>query len=105
DSEKHQLKDMAELFITAMSDWPTYNLNSIKNYISELYIFYGEPITLEKIDSKNIDLKTETDISKFASGSSIAEMIQFSKFYYNETDFENIIALILNHYFYKRAGR
>ena len=97
DKNEHQLKIIANLFLEAMNDWPTYNQDLISEFLKELKDFYGFPITLEKIDTKHKALD-EKDAWKIESGSSIAEMIEFSKLYLNEKEFEKIVENILAYY-------
>lgn len=98
DSTNHKLKEIAELFLEAMTDWPTYNQELISEFITEIKDFFGSPLTLKKIDSKQMDFNIEENIWRKESGSSIAEMIEFSKLYYDETDFDKIVFNILNYY-------
>ncbi len=95
DTENSKLKEIAELFLTAMNDWPTYNLEEIDTFLLELKEYFGNPLTLDKISSKEFQ---NVNAWKHESGSSIAEMIEYSKLYYNETDFDVILDLILNNY-------
>jgi hypothetical protein len=95
DDKKHKVKEIATLFLNAMNDWPTYNQTNLFEFISELKEFYGNPITLKRIDAKKFDGQNAWNIE---SGSSIAEMIEISKLFHNESDFEKIIELFLNHY-------
>lgn len=98
DSNTHQLRDIALLFISAMTDWPTYNQISINDFISELKEFYSFDLSIEVIDSKTIDFNIEENVWKNEAGSSISDMIALSILYYGETDFDTIIQNILNYY-------
>ena len=95
DTKNSKLKEIAELFLTAMTDWPSYNLEEIDKFILELKEYYGNPLTLDKISSKRF---RNENAWRHESGSSIAEMIEYSKLYYKESDFDTIINLILNYY-------
>lgn len=95
DTKNSKLKEIAELFLNAMNDWPTYNLEEIDKFILEIKEYFGNPLTLDKISSKKI---LNENAWKHESGSSIAEMIEYSKLYYNETDFDTIINMILSYY-------
>ncbi len=97
DENEHELKKLAILFLEAMNDWPAFNQDLISEYLQELKDYFGFPITLEKIDSK-IKFFDGKNGWKIESGSSIAEMIEFSKLYLNEIEFEVIIQNILNYY-------
>ncbi len=98
DSNTHHLRDIALLFISAMTDWPTYNQTSINDFISELKEFYSFDLSIEVIDSKTIDFNIEENVWKNEAGSSISDMIALSILYYGETDFDTIIQNILNYY-------
>lgn len=95
DTKEHKLKDIATLFLNAMSDWPTYNQTEITEFIKELKIYFGSPLTIEKIDKKKFDRLNAWQIE---SGSSIAELINISTIFYNQSDFDKIIENILNFY-------
>ena len=97
DENEHESKKLAILFLEAMNDWPTFNQDFISEYLQELKDYFGFPITLENIDSKNKVFDGKNGW-KIESGSSIAEMIEFSKLYLNEIEFEVIIQNILNYY-------
>ncbi|MCZ8197004.1 MAG: hypothetical protein O9267_05320 [Flavobacterium sp.] len=97
DENEHELKKLAILFLEAMNDWPAFNQDFISEYLQELKDYFGFPITLEKIDSKNKVFDGKNGW-KIESGSSIAEMIEFSKLFLNEIEFEVIIQNILNYY-------
>ncbi|TRX37487.1 hypothetical protein [Flavobacterium restrictum] len=77
---------------------PTYNQEIISEFITELKDFFGSPLTLIKIDAKIIDFNIDENVWRKESGSSIAEMIEFSKLYHNENDFDKIVFKILNYY-------
>ena len=98
DSENHKLKDITLLFLGAMNDWPTYNLDSIDEFIVQLNAFFGSALTLEPLDAKEIDFDVESNAWRAESRSQIAEMIEHSKLYYNEANFENIVSNIMSYY-------
>lgn len=98
DTTSNKTKQIAELFLTAMNDWPTLNQNEIADFIKEVKEYFGSPLTLEKIDAKNKSEIDEMNFWRIESGSSIAEMIEFSKLYFNETDFDKIVSDILIYY-------
>lgn len=97
DNSKHKLKDIAELFLTAMNDWPTYNQVRIDEFINELKEHFGEPLSIEKIKVKKLKMDTQNSWRN-ESGSSICEMIELSKLHYGEMDFDKIIANIFDYY-------
>lgn len=52
DTTSNKIKQIAELFSTAMNDWPTYNQNEITDFVKEVKEYFGSPLTIEKIDAK-----------------------------------------------------
>jgi thiol-disulfide isomerase/thioredoxin len=105
DTTSNKIKQIAELFLTAMNDWPTYNQSEITDFIKEVKEYFGSPLTIEKIDAKNRNEIDEVNFWRIESGSSIAEMIEFSKLYFNETDFDRIVSDILSYYSKKEINK
>ena len=105
DTTNNKLKQLAELFLTAMNDWPTFNQTEITEFIKEVKEYFGSPLTLEKIDAKNRNEIDEVNFWRNESGSSIAEMFEFSKTFFNETDFDKIVSNILNYYGKKEISK
>lgn len=97
DSSNGRVKEIAELFVIAMNDWPTLNQTQIREFVSELEEFYGYPITCERIDNKNQEIAIEQDIWRHESGSSIAEVIDISSRFENENDFEKIVQGLIDY--------
>ena len=95
DVKNHTLKDIATLFLTAMNDWPTYNQTEIKDFIKELKEHFGTPLTIEKLDAKKFNGKNAW---QFEAGSSIADLIDISTKFFNESNFDKIIENILSYY-------
>lgn len=95
DKKEHKLKELAELFLNAMTDWPTFNQTEIVNFTSELKDYFGTPLTIEKIVNKQFNGSNAWQIE---SGSSIADLIDISTKFCNESNFDNIVANILNYY-------
>lgn len=98
DTNTQETKDLTELFLNAMIDWPSYNQTKIADFVKELKDFYGHPLTLEKIDNKRVDLSKEHDAWRLESGSSIAEMMEKAKLFLNESDFDKTIQHLLEYY-------
>lgn len=97
DSNNHKIKELAELFWSAMNDWPTYNQINIKDFILEMYDYYGYPLNIDKIKQKKLNLSNDSDVWRQESGSSITEIIDISTRLENEPDFENILNQILKY--------
>lgn len=98
DAKVHKTKELAELFLNAMNDYPTYNQNVIAEFVVDLKNYFGLPLTLNAIDSIKPDLTNELDVWRQESGSSIAEMIELSTQFCNEGDFDKIVQNILTYY-------
>lgn len=95
DCEEYGIKEIAELFLEAMNDWPTLNQERIVDFIEEFKAYFGEPITIKKIDSFKFNGKNAWH---FEAGSLITEMIKLSQKNWNESDFNKIMQRILNYY-------
>ncbi|WP_416864620.1 MAG: hypothetical protein ACMVP2_18810 [Imperialibacter sp.] len=44
-----ELREIAELFASAMQDWPTPDIESISQFVSELSAYFGQPITEQRL--------------------------------------------------------
>ncbi len=95
DTKEHKVKDIATLFLNAMNDWPTMNQTLIAEFIGELKTFFGTPLTIEKLNPNKFNGQNAWNLE---AGSSIAELIDISIRFCNESDFDKIINNILNHY-------
>jgi hypothetical protein len=98
DKEDHKLKDIAKLFLNAMTDWTTLNQTNIPEFILELKQYFGTPLTITKIKNKPLNLSEKHASWRHEAGSSIQELISISESYYNESDFDQIIKTVLNYY-------
>lgn len=95
DAKDHKQKDIATLFLDAMNDWPTYNQKEIADFIRELKDYFGTPLTIEKISAKKFDGQNAWQIE---AGSSIADLIDISTKFCNQSDFDKIIENFLKYY-------
>ena len=95
DTENHKVKDIANLFLNAMNDWPTMNQTLITDFIRELKNYFGEPLTIEKLDSNKFNGQNAWQLE---AGSSIADLIDISTQFCKESEFDKIIDIILNYY-------
>jgi hypothetical protein len=95
DTEEHEVKDITTLFLNAMNDWPTMNQTLISDFIGELKTFFGTPLTIEKLNTNKFNGQNAW---KLESGSSIANLIDISTRFCNESDFDKITDNILSHY-------
>ena len=98
DTKNHYLKDITTLFLSAMQDWPTINQTNIEDFIKELKNYFGTPLTIEKIDSHKLDISNNLSVWRNEAGSSIADLIDFSTKFCNQSNFDEIIENILNYY-------
>ncbi len=95
DAKDHKQKEIATLFLNAMNDWPTYDQKEIADFIKELKDYFGNPLTIEKISAKKFEGQNAWQIE---AGSSIADLIDISTKFCNQSDFDKIVEKILNHY-------
>ena len=95
DTKDHKLKDIATLFLNAMNDWPTFNQKDISDFIKELKDYFGTPLTIEKITAKGFDGQNAWQVE---AGSSIADLIDISIRFCNQSDFDKIVDCFLNYY-------
>ncbi|WP_276976465.1 hypothetical protein [Flavobacterium filum] len=95
DVKNHKQKDIATLFLSAMNDWPTFNQKNIADFVKELKAFFGTPLTIKKITSKQFDGQNAWQIE---SGSSIADLIDISTRFCNQADFDKIVDSYLEYY-------
>ena len=98
DSKEHKLKDIATLFLNAMNDWPTINQTEIADFIQELKEYFGDPLTIHKIAAANRDISNDLDVWRYGAGSSVADLIDISTRFCNQSDFDKIIDSFLNYY-------
>lgn len=95
DKKDHKIKELAVLFLNAMTDWPTYNQTEISKFVNELKDYFGTPITIENIAIKQFNGNNAWQVE---SGSSIADLIDISTKFSNESNFDNIVNNIINYY-------
>lgn len=93
DKAEHKVKDIAELFVNAARDWDTSNQTNISDFIRELKRYFGSPLTREKITNKQLDNSWRDE-----AGSSIFAMIDLSERFYDQSDFDKVLANILSYY-------
>lgn len=95
DVKDHKQKEIATLFLNAMNDWPTYNQIKIIDFIKELKDYFGTPLTIEKISAKKFDGQNAWQIE---AGIPIADLIDVSTNFCNQSDFDKIVEKFLNYY-------
>lgn len=94
DKKDHKLKDIATLLLNAMNDWPAYNQTDIQDFVKDLKVYFGSPLTIEKINKKFNDYNAW----QIEAGSSIAALIETSTRFFNQPDFDTILDNVLNFY-------
>jgi len=97
DTQDHNIKNLAELLIMALNDWPRETLE-IDPIIKEMKAYFGEPLTVERLKSKRFDNSMPLNSWRLEAGASLWEMIELSTKLENESDFDKILARILDHY-------
>lgn len=95
DKVDHKLKNIAQLFLNAATDWDTINQIELSEFIRELKEYFGSPLTKEKIASKPFD---NNKAWRHEAGSSIIEMINLYESFSNQVEFDKIIADIFSYY-------
>ena len=95
DTAEHKAKNIATLFLNAMNDWPTMNQTLISDFIRELKAYFGTPLTIEKLDAKKFNGQNAWQLE---AGSSIADLIDISTKFCNESEFDKIMDNILDYY-------
>ncbi|PSR55140.1 hypothetical protein AHMF7605_17325 [Adhaeribacter arboris] len=81
-----------------MNDWPTYNQTKIADFVQELKVYFGNPLTIDSIYRKELDPKDGLDLWRHEAGSSVAEMIHISTRFEGESNFDKILQQLLNYY-------
>ncbi len=95
DTKEHKLKDIATLFLMAMNDWPTRNQTKIADFVQEIEHYFGTPLTIQKLNNSSPNGQNAWQLE---AGSSIAELIDISTNFYNQSEFHKIVDNILNYY-------
>jgi sulfur relay (sulfurtransferase) DsrC/TusE family protein len=89
DGENSRTKQAAELLVTAMNDWLTFNQKTIVEFVSEFKNDYGNDPTIE-----NLNRKITSEAWKEESKSSIIDMLEL----FPSHSFSEIIEDIINRY-------
>lgn len=97
DTGNHSIKKLAELLIMALNDWPRETLK-IDATIEEMKAYFGEPMTVERLKSKRFDYSMPYNSWRLEAGASLWQMLELSAKVENETDFDKVVARILDYY-------
>jgi len=97
DTRDHPIKKLAELLIKALNDWPRTDLD-IEAKIDDMKAWFGEPLTVAQLKSPPLTFSMQSNSWRLEAGASVIEMIELSTKLENESDFDEILARILNYY-------
>ena len=98
DETDHILKDIAQLFLSALRDWPTDTHQDIVKCIQEFKDYFGDPFTF--VDGRIINIIHFPTYSSWRgeAGWAITKMIELSIQHFNTADFDVIVDRVLSHY-------
>ena len=98
DKSDHVLKDIAQLFISALRDWPTDNSRDIVKCIQEFKDYFGDPFTF--VDGRIINIIHFPTYSSWRgeAGWAITKMIELSIKHFDTADFDVIVDRVLSYY-------
>ncbi len=99
DKAEHKLKDIAQLFLNAATDWDTFTQTDISDFVKELKQYFGSPLTKEKITDKPLDNAWRQE-----AGSSIFQMLNLSESFCNQCEFDKILNDVLSYYEQQMQG-
>lgn len=97
DRQEHQLKTIAELFLQAANDWPTFDQTEISDFVNELKKYFGDPLTKENISTKAVSIN-DHNAWRHEAGNSIVEMMSLAERSYRESNLEKIVIKIVDYY-------
>ncbi|MCV9385355.1 hypothetical protein [Reichenbachiella ulvae] len=87
-----ELRGLAELLITSMNDWPTQNLESIKQFIDELSSYFGRPITKKRLNSVSF---SGTNSWELESKASLEELLSTASAIFGTNTIEGMVEQLL----------
>lgn len=97
DETDHILKDIAQLFLNALRDWPTDNSHDIVKCIQEFKSYFGDPFNI--VDGRITNIVKAPDWTwRGEAGWAITEMIKLSIQHFNTADFDAIVDRMLSYY-------
>lgn len=100
DTSNNNFKTSAEFLLSAISDWPTLNLQEPNELISELKNEIKDKLTYVALEKYLKVLRPEYDSWKMESISSLLEMFDFNRnnIIDKKVELESIISKITKHY-------
>ncbi len=98
DETEHIIKDIAQLFLSALRDWPTDTHQDIVKCIQEFKDYFGDPFTF--VDGRIINIIHFPTYSSWRgeAGWAITKMIELSIKHFDTADFDAIVDRMLSHY-------
>lgn len=98
DETDHFLKDIAQLFLSALRDWPTDTHQDIVKCIQEFKDYFGDPFTF--VDGRIINIIHFPTYSSWRgeAGWAITKMIELSNKHFDTSNFDAIVDRVLSHY-------
>lgn len=89
DETDHILKDIAQLFLSALTDWPTDTHHDIVKCIQEFKDYFGDPMPF--VDSRSINRIKVEGWWQEEAGASLRQMIDLSIKHFDTADFDAIV--------------
>jgi hypothetical protein len=100
DSTENKFKTSAEFLMSAVTDWPTLNLQEPKDLIAELKHEIKEKLTFDNIESYLKNLNPNNDAWKMEAVTALLEMFDFDRKGINDKSIalEIIVDKLTQHY-------
>lgn len=100
DLNENKFKTSAEFLISAITDWPTFNLQEPKDLIAELNNEIKGKLNFENIEHYLKGLNTNNDLWKIEAATALLKMFDLEPEakYDNSIDLEIIIEKLTQHY-------
>ncbi len=100
DSTENKFKLLAELLMSAVNDWPTFNLKEPKDLITELRREIKEKLTFDNLERYLKKLKLHNDAWKMEAVTALLEMFEIDLELKNNKsiDLEMIVVKLTQHY-------
>ena len=97
DKKEHKFKFIAQLFLSAATDWPTPNQNEILEFVKELNEYFGIPLTKDKVTKKMLNTSAD-DAWRNEAASSIIELLDVSEGSLTQSDLDKTLQELLAFY-------
>ena len=100
DTTENNFKTSAEFLMSAVTDWPTLNLQEPQNLIAELKNEIKKKLNFDNIESYLKNLRATNDAWKIEAVSALLEMFDFDRKCNNDKsiDLEIIVEKLTQHY-------